>query len=480
MKLMTSTCFAAFGLLAAGPVWAQATDEGAAELLAILQTYLGSTEGVVSVAVDGDAYAATVDLAPLITTIPVEGVTANVSPIVIAITDNGDGTWDYVIDQPVSFGYDVPGQTSMTSDYASVVVEGVFDEALGDSSEYHAEFSGATSQQTQTDPMMGEVAIKTAVESMVWDGGAVAGADGLDASFTGTTTGITYDFTMPMGEGMPGMEISASIAEGTAEGTMTGYQPAGIYGLIAWFVAHPDAALIEADKAGLKGALTAALPLFGNLSVGGSYSTIAVTTPMGVFGLDEVGVAVEANGVVADGLFREAISLKGLTLPDGIAPPFALPLIPDEMAFDVAVSSFDLAAAAQLALGLLDLPVGTEPPEGFEMQLLSALMPDGTVDVKLAPGVTMNEAYTLTYEGAMTAGMGGMPVGTAKVTLAGIDAIMAALNEAPPEMSGQIIPVLGMAQAMGTPGPAGELVWEIDASTPGSLKVNGMDMMAPQ
>ena len=59
---------------------AEATDEGAAALLATLQTYLGTTEGVVAVAVDGDDYMVTLDVAPLIAKIPAEaGLTANVS-----------------------------------------------------------------------------------------------------------------------------------------------------------------------------------------------------------------------------------------------------------------------------------------------------------------------------------------------------------------------------------------------------------------
>jgi hypothetical protein len=36
--------------------------------------------------------------------------------------------------------------------------------------------------------------------------------------------------------------------------------------------------------------------------------------------------------------------------------------------------------------------------------------------------------------------------------------------------------MLGMAQGMAQPGVDGALVWEIDASTPGTLLVNGTDM----
>jgi hypothetical protein len=480
MKFMTTTCLATIGLLAASPIWAEATDAGAAALQEVFKTYLGPTEGVVSVVVDGDSYGVTFDLMPLLASVPLEGLTASTAPVAMKVTDNGDGTWAYEINQPFSMSYAVPGQVTQTSNYASVVVNGVFDTALGDSREYTAELTGITSEQTQSDPNLGEISIKSTVESVSYSGVAVAGATGLDATFKGTSGAVSYDVMVPMGEGAPPTSITGTIEGGTFEGGMTGYQPTAIYGLLAWFVAHPDEAAIMADKAGLKAQIESALPVFANLSVSGGYSGITITTPLGVFGLDEVGVEVGMNGAVPDGLFREAITLKGLTMPDGVVPPFAVTLVPDELSFDVAVSSFDLDAAAKLALTLLDLPDGAEPPEGFDMQMLAALMPQGAVNIALAPGGVKNATYALTYEGAMVAGMGGMPTGTAKVTLTGIDGIMAALDGAPPEMTGQIIPVLGMAQAMGQPGAAGELVWEIDASTPGSVKINGMDMMGGQ
>ena len=45
--------------------FAGASEEGAAHLREVFQTYLGTTEGVVTVAVAGDAYEVTLDAAPL-------------------------------------------------------------------------------------------------------------------------------------------------------------------------------------------------------------------------------------------------------------------------------------------------------------------------------------------------------------------------------------------------------------------------------
>lgn len=459
---------------------AEATEEGAAGLLALLQTYVGATEGVVAVAVDGDAYKVTFDAAPLLAKVPADvGLTATVSKIDMTVIDNGDGTWDYSVDQPASLAYEVPNAMKTRTDYGQVILTGTFDAALGDSSEYHLELNDMVSEQTQTDPTMGEMAIKMTQDSMTMDGTAVAGEAGVDSQFTTTTANLGYEMTMPGGEGMPPMAFTASVAEGSATGGLTGYQPQGLYGLLAFFVAHPDAALIEADKAGLKTALETAMPLFQNLQMTGVYKTISVETPMGPVGLDEVGVTIDMNGAVAEGKFREAFNLKGLSLPEGALPPFAAPLVPSDLTIDVTASKFDLAAAAGLGLGLLDLPAGGTPPADFEAQMLAAILPEGAVDIAIAPGETNAPAYRLTYEGAMTVGPAlPMPVGKARLGLTGIDAIGEALKASPPEMGmAEMAPMLEMAKMMAQPGVDGELIWEIETTEAGGLLVNGQDMM---
>lgn len=462
---------------------AEATPEGAAALTTTFQSYLGTTEGVVAVTVEGASYVVTIDPAPLVAKIPADGVQASVTPLNLTLTDNEDGTWDYNLDQPVSMTYAMPDVMNTKTDYGSVKLSGVFDEALGDSVEYQLEISDVVSQQTQTDPIVGEVVAKVTQDSMTIDGTAVAATMGVDGQFTSEVSGISYEMAMPMGEGAPPMTLKATIAGGSGSGGLKGYKPQALYGLFAWFVAHSDQALIEADKAGLKTQLQSALPIFENFSVTMSYTDIAVVSPVGEFGLDEAAVVVDMNGAVANGKFRESFTLTGLTVPEGALPPFVTPLVPTDLTLDFAVSKFDLAAAASLGLGLLDLPTGTPPGPEFEGQMLAALLPDGVVDITLAPGGATAPAYTLGFEGSMTAGPAmPMPVGKGIVTLKGLDQIKTALMASPPEMGMQeMAPMLDMAQAMAKLGADGTLVWEVESTATGGLLVNGTDLMgAPQ
>ena len=476
----------AFGLTCAMTLWsttalAEATDQGAADLLAVFQTYLGTTEGVVTVAVDGDAYQVTLDATPLLAQVPAEvGMTSTITPIMMTLADNGDGTWEYEVDQPVSVAYDIPGAMTTKTEYEQLLLTGTFDEALGDTSSYSLALSNMLTEQTQIDPTLGEMVMKVTQDSVTIEGTAQAGAaGGVDGQFTTSSGNLRYEMTIPGGDGMPPMPFVLTMAEGSAEGGMTGYQPKGLYGLLAYFVARPDAAMIEADKAGLKAALEAAMPIFANLQMTGAYKTLTLETPMGPVGMDEVGLTIDMNGAVAEGKFREAISLKGLTLPEGMVPPFAAALVPTDLTLDVAATRFDPAAAAVLGLSVLDLPADAAPGPEFGMQLLSAILPEGALDITIAPGETNAPGYRLTYEASMAVGPAmPMPVGKARIGLTGMDKINEALLASPPEMGLQEMGMmLGMAQMMSQPGVNGELIWEIEATEAGGLLINGQDMM---
>lgn len=483
---MRTLSYSALGLTCAMTLWsttalAEATDQGAADLLAVFQTYLGTTEGVVAVAVDGDAYKVTFDAAPLVAKIPADaGMTSTITPMVMTVTDNGDGTWAYEMDQPVSIAYDIPGVVRNKSDYGQILLSGTFDEALGDTTAYTLAMNQMVTEQTQIDPELGDVTVKVTQDSLTFEGTAAAGAaGGVDGQFTTASSNLRYEMMLPASEAMPAMPLVMTMAEGSATGGMTGYNPKGLYGLLAFFVANPDPALIEANKPGLKAAIEAAMPVFANLQITGSYKGVALETPFGPVGLDEVGLTIDMNGAVAEGKFREAIRFKGLTLPEGVLPEFAAGLVPSEMTIDVAASRFDPAAATQLALGLLDLPADATPPADFGDQMLAAIMPEGSLDITIAPGETVAAAYRLTYEGSMAVGPAmPMPVGKARIGLTGMDKINEAILASPPEMGLQEMGMmLGMAQMMAQPGVDGELIWEIEATETGGLLINGQDMM---
>ena len=457
----------------------ETSEDGAAHLVEVFQTYLGTSEGVVSVEIDGDAYALTLDAAPLVAIATEAGGSASLTPMVMSLTDNGDGTWDVSQDQSLKFAFSIPGAADVVEEVGSMVWEGVFDEALMTFTSGQGKMTDIKVTETISDPNSGEMSVDVTVASVTYDMTGGAGANGgADNTVNLTMTGLTETITTPASEGTPPIEISVALESLTETVTMKGLRPDTIYKAMAWFVAHPTEDAMKAGKVEMKTILQEGLPLFEVMSGTGTATNLTVASPVGPVSVAEIGFAIDLNGVVADGKVREAFTISGVTLPEGIVPPWAVPILPQKLSFDVQVTDFDPAAAAGLLLGLFDLTDGAEPDAAFDQTLLAALLPNKTVTIGLNPGAVTGDGYELTFEGSMVAGPEmPIPTGTALITLVGIEKLQAALDAAPDDIKGQAMMGAGMALGMAKPGANGELVWEIDASTPGSLSVNGTPMM---
>lgn len=455
---------------------AEATPEGAAALTATLQTYLGATEGVVTVTPEGEAYAVSLDFAPLIAKAPAE-VKSSVTPIAFSLTDNGDGTWEMEQDQALDLTVTVPGQADISVKIGNLSGTGTFDEALSAFSTSTTRLTDIVVTEKITDPQGMATDVTYTVASASFEGTSEAGETGVDSQSTYAAEGISESFQMPGMDGAP-MQLKMTAQGTTGDATITGLRPDALYKLVAFFVANPDQAAIAAQQASLKTILTDGLPLFENLVSTSALTAIAVDSPMGAFGLADMAVTVEANGVVEDGLFREAFTLNGLSLPAGLVPDWAAQLVPTSVSLDFAASRFNLAAPAAMLLQTLDLanPQPNTPEQ--DQALLAALLPDGVVDITLAPGSITAPIYGLTYQASFSAGPATpMPQGKATVTATGMTAVKQALTAAPEDIGMQVAPMLGMAEGMAKPGENGALVWELETTPEGGLLVNGVDMM---
>ena len=469
-------------LLMSTAAWAQATPQGAADLTVLFQTYLGKTPGVVNVVADGEEYEITLDASPLIAMIPGEaGASMTATPYSLRASDNGDGTWNVTQDQEVSFDMATAGVFDMEVSIGSVVCEGTYDTTLLAFAENDCTLSDVVVDQTVYDPNTGDQVTRQTIDELTLTSTGVEGAaGGVDGTLNYTATGVMQTMQVPAAPGAPPTTIEVALEGYTADGITTGMRTDAFLAAIAWAVANPSQAMMTANRGEMKTILQDGLPLFERIDFTGTATGLNVQTPVGPVGVRSLGFDIAMKGAVSDGLFREALRFEGVTPPPGVLPPFMEPLIPERFSVDFTVESFDASAAAVLLLGLFDLEPGAEPGPEFQGNLMQALMPDGSVDIVIAPGEVANATYTLNYEGRMQAGPGGMPTGTARVTATGYDAAMAVLDGAPDEMKQNVLPVMGMARGLAKQQPDGSLLWEIDASKPGTLMINGMDLMGMQ
>jgi hypothetical protein len=476
------TSLAALLLISASAAYAApATPEGAAHLQDVFQTYCGTPEGLISVEPAGESYDVSIDVTPLAAFAPEGAASFSATPYRITLTDQGDGIWATAQDQAFDLTLSVPGAIELSMTAASLTGSGVFDEKL-------MAFVSATYDFTdlridETIGQLGKDQMKVAyrITSGHYESQARAGADGgVDGEISMAMNDLSEVFTIPRpldGSGA-GMKITADIDSYTIEQSNTGIRTKGLYGLLAWFVAHPSPEAITADQEELRALLQGGVPVFNATELTGKLDGLRVSTQWGEFYSKSAHVVLAANGVVKDGMFREGITLSGLSIPKGIAPDWASELLPENLSFDFAVSRFDVATPVGMLIKAFDLTQDSPIDEAMSEALLMAFLPEGEVDITIAPGQISNDLYALNYEGAMSVGPMGTPAGSATISAKGLDLVMEKLAGAPDDIKGQAIPIMALAKGMAKAGDDGALVWDIDARQPGKVLVNGVDVMA--
>jgi hypothetical protein len=470
----------ALALAATFPAGAEtATPEGAQQLAETFKTYLGSYAGIVAVVPKGESYEVTVDPTDLMAGLKAQGASGTVMPMVLMLTDLGDGTWTVTQDGPIAIAMEMPGLITFDLKAANQSWSGVYDENLKAFATSKGEVTGLTLNEVVTQPDQPEMKIAYAIDKATFESSAVAsGAGGVDSTMVYAISGLNETFTLPASPQMPGpMDVTVKVESYVADGKVAAMRSSEILDLWAWFVAHPDKAAAEADFSAMKEKIGAALPIFDKITANGTMTNMTGTTPFGAFSADAAAIEVEMNGVKTDGKLREKIALSGLKLPTEVMPIWVPPLLPDAVTIDFTVDSFNLAAPAQILLDTMK--PGEKPSPEVNAQLMQALLPDGAVHVTVSPTGVSSDMYNLTVESDMKAGPAmPTPVGTAFIKVTGLDAVMTALQSAPPEVSQQAIPGIMMVRGLAKNDGPDSYSWEVEMGEGGKISVNGVDMSA--
>ena len=457
---------------------ATATPEEAQRLTDVFQSYLGKEPGVVTVTLAGDAYDVKIDFAPFIAKVKQPNFSADVTPLVMKLTDQGGGKWLVTQDQPLSLSANAPGQLEMTAKVGSMKSTAVFDQNIPAFISSTTDFADFSVDETVTVPGNAPTHVAYGIKSMRYETTATAsGTDAVDATVHSTSSGFIEKFSLPASPVSPtGMDVSVTADTATTDAAIKGLKTKAVYQLIAWFVAHPSEEAIKAGQSELKAILGASLPLFENISSKGTLQNIAVATPVGPAGVASVSFDVDINGIVVDGMLHEGFTVEGLVLPPGLVPPWATDLVPNKLALDFKIADFDLAAPAKILIDNMDLSNKDPIKPELQLKLLAALLPKGAVTLSMGPSKIVGKILDVGFEGAMTAGPVGKPLGEATVKAKGLDQVLDVLKAAPPEMVGRTIPGLFAAKGMAKTEADGSMSWKIENTLQGDVLVNGINV----
>jgi hypothetical protein len=470
--------FILFATVSGQALSAPATPEQAAKITNSLQAYVSAEPGVVTVTPNGEAYDLKVDFNPLLAKANKADAKGEMSPWNMKLVDQGSGEWQVTQDEPLSISFTSPGVTDFKLTVAKISSNGVFDEALGAFANSTATFTDMTVAQSSTLPNEPPSQVNYSVKSGKVESnlapGAAGGADG--------TAKITFDqlsetITMALQPGQPPVPVTITAKSGSQDVATKGIMIKPLQEALIWMIANAGSVGINAKQPELKKHILDAFPLFQNITSTAGVKEMVITTPYGPVGIATASVDVNMNGAVAQGEFGEGITIEGLTLPPGVVPPFANDLVPQKFTVNFKVADFNLADAAKTFIEQVDFASKADLPPELSARLMSLLLPSGTATISTSGTSAQSKVYDLAVDGSMKAGPQAKPVGSATIKLKGFDAVMQALQSAPPEMGlqqavGGLLIAKGMAKQEGD-----TLNWMIEATPTGGVLVNGLDVM---
>ncbi|MEF0938682.1 hypothetical protein [Rhizobium sp. BR 362] len=157
--------------------------------------------------------------------------------------------------------------------------------------------------------------------------------------------------------------------------------------------------LSDSESAALKALLRNAMPLLGSLEESVSAKDIAVTTPLGNGGLQQMGysfkIAGPANAMNADFGMRA----EKLTLASGLVPQDYVAFIPDAAELQMQLPNLNFSALLDvLQQSDFNNPAGTA---SMDDKLQQAMFPDGTMTINFPKISAVSGLYDIEASGSM-------------------------------------------------------------------------------
>jgi Uncharacterized protein conserved in bacteria (DUF2125) len=238
--------------------------------------------------------------------------------------------------------------------------------------------------------------------------------------------------------------------------------------------------LIVKDQAGLKKALSAAMPIFESANVNETFEALDIQTPIGKITAQSAKLGIDMAGFTKDGRFGESIGLSGLGIPPGIAPLWSADLIPTSFDVGFSASGFDAEAPAKIFIGKMDLSKAEPVSPDISPALMAAAMPNGTINISLPTTSITAPAYSINMTGNMEMTMLGPKGGKLDIKMKGLDAVMTKLQEAAQTdpQAAQAIAGIVAAKGMAKTEADGSSSWAVVYSPDGKVSVNGLNLGA--
>lgn len=458
---------------------APASPDEALRLTALFESYVGHAgEGrpsPVKVVPHGEAYTATLDVTRMLGFLSAAGIDAVAGDLVAELVPQDGGRWHVTIDgfPPIGVAHEGRASSFALDGYR---FDGLFDPAI------QTFASSAWSSKGSTTHMVGKQAPADITVTAAGEGTGTAadvGGGAVDSTSIGHYKDVDYAIKAPPAdaEGVPAVPVPSFRLQATTLATSTVLEHERITAigeLWRFLVGHPSKAALVAAQPDLKSKLKAVLPLADALTGSVVLSKMTVGTALGSFALDDLSEAFRAGG--ADNAGREAFTLRfaGLSLPEGLVPPWATALVPTSLELSQSVGPVDVTPALLTLIDAMDLGAAKPLSDAQQAAFANAFSgQDMTVSIK--PSSLATPTLALELEGEVRLAKP-MPTGTMTIRATGLDKTIEAVQTAAlgDPVAMQAVTMLVAAKGLGKAEGADSYAWHIVAGPGGELTVNGV------
>ncbi len=469
-------------MLAPPPAFAEsATSEGAKALAQSLAPYFGQSafdRGLITVAPKGEAYELSFDLQGIVDGfgLPLPKDAVRIGRYSLLVAPFPDGTWKVMTsDNFPKIDIKVPtpqGDMAFSLSASGNVFEGVYDPKF-------AAFLSLTQKIPAFDvkaraPNSDVAATATDVEAQLQGKGLADGS--VSGKFQETFRHVVETVKMtpaakPNEPPSSPLTVSYDIGPITYDGAFENLRTKEFRDLFAFLIAHHDQELVALQDE-LKDKILATFPLWKNIDATVKVENLALDTALGRFGAKSIVQSLQQTGLVAQAAMELGVSMDGLSVPSGLVPAWATPLVPTALDVDVKFQMNDLDKIAHAAVANIELRPN-QSPDVSKLAIIAAMAMGSEPKLTLAPGHLSSPSLDLYFHGEMA--LVPKPTGTLTLEAEGLDKALSRLQEAAKSNPGLQQAVLGLTVAKGLakPGANGRSFWVVDYGADGAVSVNG-------
>jgi hypothetical protein len=470
-------------LVAATPVRAQpATSEGAKALAESFALYFGHgalDQGIIAVTPQGEDYKVVIDLQKAVDQLGLPPGTATLGAMSILTTPQPGDKWKVAMDGFPNLALhmstpdgDVTGSLASTG----YKFEGVYDPKLAAflTAKGSIDLIDLKYSAQGADASLQEEGIAFDVTSTDAGNGAVNATThqtmkGLSETVKASSNGKQG------GAGLP-ITISYKVGPMTGDASIEAMHGRAMLDLWAYLVSlgGPQEALEHQDE--LKEKLSAIFPIWNDLKVTVALNGITAGLPFGEIKMNSFSEKIAMSGLVPHGELGLGLRFEGLSLPPGLLPAWAGPLLPNLFDSDVKFTLEGLDEIAKTALEEADF--SDDPPLSDDAQEKLGELWHGGHPKLLVDGLKLTSpSYDIAAQGELAI-TDPKPTGKFTITIDGFDKAFAIVQSAAKSepMAQQALPGLALVKGLAKAGPNGKLSWEIALDADGGVSVNGQKM----